>query len=86
MSMFNRNIKLQFNKMKYMNLVAKGNVSNGHHEILGNVVKSRYMAFSIGLFSAQCIYNYDVFKYKTTRGLARWKNRIKGTLGYTKSH
>ena len=84
--MFNRNVKLQFNKMKYTNLVNKEFIYTGQNEYLANILKSRYFGFAIGVFSAYSLLNYDVVGYKVTRGLARWKNRVVNLIGLNDGH
>jgi hypothetical protein len=43
---------------------------------LKKVVRGRFYMFYLGIASGYGVYNYDVFQYKTSRGLARWKKRV----------
>lgn len=85
--MFNRSVKLQFNKMKYANLVDKqGQTISNPAEHFKNIVRSRSYFILFGLSSGFSIMNYDVYLYKLTRGLARWKKRILSYFPHNDSH
>jgi hypothetical protein len=95
MSMFNRNVKLQFNKMKYANLLSKQNIANNHNhsQNMNHVIKARVLYAIIGVSCAHSMLNFHIFKYKVTRGLARWKKRLvnllpkgKNSHGHSHSH
>lgn len=81
MSMFDRKIKLQFNKMKYHNNAHPNPIIINPPMELKKVVRGRIYMFYLGLGTGYGLLNYDVFKYKTTRGLARWKKRVTEFLG-----
>lgn len=74
--MFDRNVKLHFNKMKYQNLTEK------HYHIYNpsinfkEVHRGRYFMLYLGITAGFSFYNFDVVRYKFTRGLVRWKNRV----------
>lgn len=77
MSMFNRNIKLHFNKMKYTDIIKKSEIAEKHGgSNVVELVRGRGIYFVTGLATGYSILNYDIFKYKVTRGLARWKGRV----------
>ena len=81
--MFDRNVKLQFNKMKYADLVQKTHAHTNitfHH---GGVMRTRLIYFYLGMCVAYSLLNYDVWQYKASRGLARWKGRLSHTFPFT---
>lgn len=84
--MFDRNVKLHFNKMKYQCLTDK------HYQIYNppinfkEVARGRYLLFYLGIAAGCSLYNFDVVKYKTTRGLVRWKNRVVNLFKSKDSH
>ena len=87
MSMFDRNVKLQFNKMKYQDLVSKErNTYTNYRFDLSSIRRARLILFIFGGITATSLFYFDVFKYKTTRGLARWKNRVVSALFGNHSH
>ena len=76
MSMFDRNVKLQFNEMKYAkqinNKVSPNSISVGRREILF----ARSIFFIFGFLTTSSIMNTDVQKYKGLKGIIRWKHRV----------
>lgn len=81
MSMFDRNVKIQFNKMKYSDLVAKNASPTLFSTSYSYIVRARTSYFLFGIITAYNLLNYDVFKYKATRGLDRWMKRLKTSFG-----
>lgn len=86
MSMFDRNVKIQFNKMKYHNNVFKHAVIENGVANMKDVKRGRYFMVILGLSAGYSFFNYDVTRYKFTRGLVRWKNRVVKLLSSPNSH
>lgn len=77
MSMFDRNVKIQINKMKYADLISKDPKIPFNHKINPlKVYQARMFMLLLGVGCGASLMHYDIFWYKTTRGLARWKNRL----------
>lgn len=77
MSMFDRNVKIQINKMKYADLVDKSPKLPFNYQLNPfKVYQARMFMIVLGLGCCVSLLHYDIFWYKTTRGLARWKKRV----------
>jgi hypothetical protein len=76
MSMFDRNIKLQFNEMKYAkqhdNKYLISTIKSHRREIMFG----RIIFFTLGFLATKSVLNTDVQKYKGLKGIVRWKHRV----------
>ena len=86
MSMFDRNVKIQFNKMKYHNNVFKHGVFESNFVNMKDVKRGRYFMVVLGLSAGYSFFNYDVTRYKFTRGLVRWRNRVVNLFPSSHNH
>ena len=82
--MFDRNVKLQFNEMKYAkqinNKVSVNKIFVGRREVLF----ARTIFFILGFCATSSIMNTDIQKYKGLKGIVRWRHRIENvTFIYT---
>jgi hypothetical protein len=80
MSMFDRNIKLQFNEMKYAkqhdNKYLISRITTPRREAMF----ARIIFFTLGFCATASLLNTDVQKYKGLKGVIRWKHRVENVL------
>jgi hypothetical protein len=76
MSMFDRNIKLKFNEMKYMKLIADGVATNSAVINRREALFARTIFLVLGLNCARAILNTDIQVYKGMKGIIRWRHRM----------
>jgi hypothetical protein len=87
MSMFDRNVKIQINKMKYADLVSKNPKLPFNYQMNPlKIFHARILMLVLGVGCAISLFHYDIFWYKTTRGLARWKKRLLSWLPQDDHH
>jgi hypothetical protein len=75
MSMFDRNIKIKFNEMKYANLITDGLLTNNAFITRRAAMFTRSLFLLLGFSCARTILNTDIQTYKGMKGVIRWRHR-----------
>lgn len=87
MSMFDRNFKLKFEAMKYKDLVSKNEPVIPNFRLLPrSIFQGRVLMLVTGFACGFSLSNTDVFIYKMTAGLRKWKGRVNHLFGKDGHH
>ncbi len=74
--MFDRNIKLQFNEMKYAKQHENKFLISAINSTRREIVFGRIMFFTLGFMATASLMNTDIQKYKGLKGIIRWRHRL----------
>jgi hypothetical protein len=74
--MFDRNIKLKFNEMKYTKLTAEKSLALNFKIARRDAYFARIIFLICGFNAAKGILNTDIQKYSALKGVNRWRHRV----------
>ena len=74
--MFDRNIKLQFNEMKYAKQHENKFLISTFNSTRRELMFGRIIFFALGFMATASVLNTDVQKYKGLKGIVRWRHRV----------